>query len=354
MTSNQKRWLQASRGFAACLVLLFHVSAMSNKYFHYDFLGVSQIGRSGGVDYFFVLTGFLMAFLYGDQIGTRANVTSFLVKRLIRIYPLYWLITLVVLPVYFLFPHFGYGYETQKDTIFKSLLLLPQSHGPILPVAWSLSYFVLFYFMTALLMRIPKRWAIGIGVAWIAVSICNVLHVPIIGPDVQRHPYLSFLFNEAILEFAVGAGVANLLKRRSFRHTYSFLASGLAGFLFIWLNNKFLWLPFHDYLWYVIPSALLLSGVMSVKEDGPLPKWILALSKLGDASFSILLTHLLFVSILMKLLKASHAAYHIGFLSDALFVIICTIPLCRLVYEKVEKPLVYGLKNLILYRAKSQ
>ncbi len=44
--------IQAMRGIAVLLVMLFHASQMSNKYFHYNFLGVSDMGRSGGYAFF--------------------------------------------------------------------------------------------------------------------------------------------------------------------------------------------------------------------------------------------------------------------------------------------------------------
>lgn len=74
MNNNQRIVLQASRGAAAFFVLLFHTSAMSFKYFQYDLLGISAIGRSGGVDFFFVLTGFLLYHTYGHKIGTKMSV----------------------------------------------------------------------------------------------------------------------------------------------------------------------------------------------------------------------------------------------------------------------------------------
>lgn len=65
-------------------------------------------------------------------------------KCLLRIYPLYWLVNAAVIPIYFLVPAFGNGYETKPLEIITSLLLLPYSQVPILGVAWSLIYVVFF------------------------------------------------------------------------------------------------------------------------------------------------------------------------------------------------------------------
>lgn len=354
MNSNQNIALQASRGVAACFVLLFHVSSMSYKYFQYDFFGISTLTRSGGVDYFFVLTGFLLFKTYGHQIGAKKSVLPYLRNRLIRIYPFYWLITLIVLPVYFLVPSFGYGYETEKGTIIRSLLLLPQAHGPILPVAWSLSYFVLFYALFSVIMAIGKTPAYLVASIWIALTICNVAPVPYIGFDISRHFYLNFLFSEVNLEFALGCLLAGLTPYLRGKRYNLLLALAMAGFIAIWLNNKYMAVPFHSYLLYLIPATLALLGIVSIPEDIKLPRWVLGFGRLGNASYTILLTHLLSISVMMKLSRSTHLADKLGYLLTDLFVVVFTLMLCYISYHWAEKPLVARIKTMVnLQRAKS-
>ncbi|NQX66716.1 acyltransferase [Paenibacillus alba] len=345
MNTNQRTVIQASRGAAAFFVMLFHTSAMSFKYFHYDFLGISGIGRSGGVDFFFVLTGFLLYHTYGQKIGTKMTVIPFLTSRLIRIYPFYWLITLTVLPVYFLVPSFGYGYETYKDTIIKSLLLLPQTHGPVLPVAWSLSYFVLFYLVFSILMAVGKKPANLFVSLWVLLTICHVLRAPIIGADLDRHVYLNFLFSEVNLEFFAGCLLAKWVEHRRTKHYKMLIILGILGFFSIWVNNMYNLTTYHNYLFYIIPAVLVLLGASSVPEQFRLPYWVQHLNKLGNASYTILLTHLLFISIIMKLSVVTHISEYLGFLLTDLIVVFLTVPLCYTVYRLAEKQLVTGLKN---------
>lgn len=347
MNNNQRIVLQASRGAAAFFVLLFHTSAMSFKYFQYDLLGISTIGRSGGVDFFFILTGFLLYHTYGHKIGTKMSVLPYLSNRLIRIYPFYWLITLVVLPVYFLVPNFGYGYETHKDTIIKSFLLLPQAHGPVLPVAWSLSYFVLFYLVFSLLMALGKKPAYLFISIWVTLTFCHILHVPLIGADIDRHFYLNFLFSDVNLEFITGCLLAKWAEYHRNKHYKLLIVIGVIGFALIWVNNKYLFTPYHNYLLYIIPATFVLIGASSVPEQLRLPYWVKILSKLGNASYTILLTHLLFISILMKLSVATHLVNHFGFLLTDLIIVAMIMPLCYAAYRLAEKPLVTGLKSAI-------
>ncbi|MBP1965212.1 acyltransferase family protein [Paenibacillus aceris] len=349
MNNNQKIVLQASRGAAALFVLLFHASSMSFNYYQYDFLGIRSIGRSGGVDFFFLLTGFLLYHTYGNKIGTKMNALPYLTNRLIRIYPFYWLITLSVLPVYFFVPSFGYGYETHKDTIIKSFLLLPQSHGPVLTVAWSLSYFVLFYLAFSLLLSLKKKPAYIFASIWIALTLCHFLRVPLLSTDIDRHFYLSFLFSDVNLEFMAGCLLAKWVEKHRNKHYKLLISLGALGFLLLWINNKYQFTPFHNYLLYVIPAIFVLLGASSVPEQLQLPRWVQTLSKLGDASYTILLTHIIFSSILMKLSVAAHFANHLGYLFVDVFIVIVVVPLCYITYRLVEKPLVTGLKIAIKF-----
>jgi exopolysaccharide production protein ExoZ len=351
--ANNKLLLQASRGAASLFVLLFHASSMSEKYFHYNLFGVANIGRSGGVDYFFVLTGFLMYSIYHKDIGNRDKVLPFLKNRFIRIYPFYWLVTLIVLPVYFIAPNFGYGYERQKSVIVKSLLLYPQEHGPILPVAWSLTYFVLFYLIISLLMTMKPKWGYTIIAVWAAVTLCNFMDVPVLHQDMIHHYLLSVLFNEVNLEFLAGCLLAYwVMNHKKIKHVLPLLIVGTAGFPFIWLNNKFNFISYHDYALYGVPSVILLLG-LSTMEIHRLPKWVAGLSRLGDASYTILLTHLLFISVFMKILRSSHLASKLGILPSDLAIIAVSVPLMYLVYLLVEKPLVSRLKGLNRFRKPS-
>ncbi|WP_171632581.1 acyltransferase family protein [Paenibacillus plantarum] len=351
MINNHRIALQASRGAAANLVLLFHTSAMSFKYFQFDFLGVGTLERSGGVDFFFLLTGFLLYLTYGNKIGTKTTVFPYLTNRLIRIYPFYWLITLVVLPVYFLVPSFGYGYETHINTIINSFLLLPQTHGPVLPVAWSLSYFVLFYLVFSLLMTLGKKPAYLLVSIWTAITLCHFLNVPLISADIDRHVYLNFLFSEINLEFITGCLLAKWAKHHKSKYYKLLILIGTLCFLLIWINNKYLLIPYHNYLLFIIPSSLILLGATSVPEQLQLPNWVKRLSKLGDASYTILLTHLLFISVLMKLSVATHIVDNLGFLFTDLIIVGMTVPLCYMTYRFAESPFVKGLKSATILRS---
>ena len=57
----------------------------------------------------------MIYYIYRDSLGQPRQFKNFLLNRFIRIYPLYWLLTLAFLSVLFLNPNYGVGHETDMD-----------------------------------------------------------------------------------------------------------------------------------------------------------------------------------------------------------------------------------------------
>ena len=77
--------LDELRGVAIILILLFH---------NFDFISILSVGWIG-VDIFFVLSGYLITKIIIDQKTTSHNFSIFLVRRTLRIFPVYFLFLLV-------------------------------------------------------------------------------------------------------------------------------------------------------------------------------------------------------------------------------------------------------------------
>jgi exopolysaccharide production protein ExoZ len=84
--------LQACRAAAAILVVFYHTSHgifRLEKYFgHKPFGPVFDFGFAG-VDFFFVLSGFIMIHVHAGDIGQPRMLAAYLWKRFSRIYPAY-------------------------------------------------------------------------------------------------------------------------------------------------------------------------------------------------------------------------------------------------------------------------
>jgi exopolysaccharide production protein ExoZ len=84
--------IQFLRGMMAIIVVLHHISGAMffylNKNWVYDIFSVGWFG----VDFFFVLSGFIMVYAHKEDYILRTNVAKFFKKRFTRIYPTYWII----------------------------------------------------------------------------------------------------------------------------------------------------------------------------------------------------------------------------------------------------------------------
>src|SRR6202035_3139975 len=83
------RVLDSWRGIAALLVAIFHLNVLSAVY-SLDFFRNAFLF----VDFFFVLSGFVITHSYGDRLGTLEGVGTFAVRRFNRLWPLHAIVLL--------------------------------------------------------------------------------------------------------------------------------------------------------------------------------------------------------------------------------------------------------------------
>ena len=90
--------LQGCRAVAAALVVLFHLGGTfaQDRYFGFKALDGPFAWGDAGVDFFFVLSGFLITLAHRRDFGRPAELSRYLSKRALRIYPTYWVICLAV------------------------------------------------------------------------------------------------------------------------------------------------------------------------------------------------------------------------------------------------------------------
>lgn len=329
--------LQALRGLAALIVVFYHAGGMSTIKFGNSFLnGFFGFGNSG-VDFFFVLSGFIIFYIHANDLGKRERLRSFLTKRLVRIYPIYWLINLTLIPFYFLFPAFGNGYETQTGVILSSLLLLPQTHEPILSVGWSLTHEILFYVCFALAIVLPRRLSLVFASIW-ALATLAFGALLAFAPGLSPSYLAEFILNAHNLEFLAGCGCAYLVRRSDLPFKNALIASGLALFVLASLPGFREMAPSGFVIAYGIPSVLLLLGCAARDIYQPL-RVPAPFGYLGDASYSIYLCHLPVLQASIKVLAPLHTGdpvidHLLTFVSISLSLLVGC-----LVHSWVEKPM---------------
>src|SRR5215467_5563526 len=86
-TTAVKRFevLDSWRGICAMMVVLYHVP----EFFFFSDLAVIRSGWLF-VDFFFVLSGFVITYAYGSELANFRDAGQFIMKRFFRLYPLHF------------------------------------------------------------------------------------------------------------------------------------------------------------------------------------------------------------------------------------------------------------------------
>jgi exopolysaccharide production protein ExoZ len=286
--------LQATRAVAANLVVLTHLSFVEAKFTGGGVLPAFTWYGNAGVDVFFVLSGFIMVAAAGRKVGP----LQFLWRRAIRIYPTYWMVSLVVLVAMLVAPTMVNASIKEPISIWRSFLLVPGRTLPLLMVGWTLIHEAYFYvvFATFLALRIPVvAGLIGWGLLLLGV----VAAVP---NQVATSPILLVATNPLTAEFMMGAVVGVVWLNRRMPGSVVLGAIGAASFIFaiVYLapTLSISKSPHFDtwrVLLFGIPSALVLYALAAAEHRNPAPQPPKLLVAMGDWSYATYLTHLLVI-----------------------------------------------------------
>ncbi|MEO2073958.1 MAG: acyltransferase [Bacillus sp. (in: firmicutes)] len=341
MESGRRRlsYVQVSRAIAILFVLLGHVNILFYTHYKYDWFHMGQWERTGGVDFFFIVTGFMIYYLYHKHAGVPGKASEFLLKRVIRIYPLYWMFTLLAIAVSVIFPSMDGAYSL--ETIIKSMLILPTE--PILASTWSLSHVVFFYLLfTAYIFKpkISKR----IIFFWIVATILIELKIL----PISEH---TFFVSFSSLEIIFGSLIAYLTLNFTFRLSSLYIFIGLLGYLAVWINNIYNLVSIQAPIFYCLFSMILMLGISEKdKKERNVPK---ALSFLGDASYSIYIAHGPFLQLYILILEKLRLIDTLGFFLSMVIVILLAVISSCFVYRFIEKPMLKYLRKIV-FKKKSQ
>lgn len=195
--------LDSWRGIAALMVVLFHAQIASHVY---D-AGLVRAGDAF-VDFFFVLSGFVIAHAYGERLSGRDGLPRFLFLRLGRLYPLHLFMLLLFLAFEVAracvpmlgaggAPAFSDGFTL--SSLVANLLMLqafwPADHLTWNAPSWSISAELLAYGLFGCWLAVAARSRVTLGLAAAALIA----------------PLLLALFSARGMETAAGLGWARAI-----------------------------------------------------------------------------------------------------------------------------------------------
>jgi exopolysaccharide production protein ExoZ len=322
---EQLRSIQYLRALAALSVVFYHATQWASA--------PVDIG-SAGVDVFFVISGFIMWRTTSDG---KTGPGRFLLKRAIRVAPLYWLITIGLTAGALIAPTLFSDQNPQPGHVLLSLAFIQHLNPkgepfPLLQLGWTLNYEAFFYVLFAIALALPRPSRLPfLGFILVSAAIGGLMYPPA----------YALLLNPLLLEFLSGVLLAAGLSKTGPGRSLGWLmfGAGIVTFGALALTHS-AWDAWRPFLWGP-PALLLVAGLASVEADGGLRK-IPLLGLMGDASYSTYLTHPLTMGVF---------ALSFGAQRHGLFLVLALV-VCQVAgiacWFLVERPITGALKRRLL------
>ena len=275
-------------GQISSIQILRFLSALAVSLFHIGFL--DSLGRDygiwlvNGVFIFYAISG------YVTMLSTEKGSKNFMLKRVIKIFPLYWFLTIATFIIMRLVPQF-FPYEPTYTELLKSLFLIPFSHQstatseamyPIVSMGHTIQTTMLYYLLFWMATQVSHKnrgWISTMLV--VAIVSCGMLFKP-------NSSFLKFYLKPDLIYFVAGIVAYHICKiGRWNRIDRSSIALFLFGGLFIasmFLHNRWLLLL----IIFLLICSTVLCSQSRLLETTPLKM----ISIMGNWTFSYFLIHL--------------------------------------------------------------
>jgi peptidoglycan/LPS O-acetylase OafA/YrhL len=349
--------IQILRAVAALMVVLSHAQGdalLEAVKAGESFTRFTLLALDAGVDLFFVISGFIMVHASQGLFAKPGASGSFLSRRLIRIVPLYWLITAIFLIIFCYIAWVGKRSFPSLAEIAASLSFVPFARPedgeprPFVSLGWTLNYEMFFYVIFACFVRFNRDLAISLIALVLALAV---------GAGMILHPaatVLAYWSDPIVLEFVLGMFIARLWQngfalQRGF--VLPLVVIGLALLAFDY--NAMAHAPpgtveingFGRLFGCGVPMALIFAAIVLARPGfSTESRWASSLAFLGDASYALYLFHPLVIIFARKAYMALGLPSAIGFWPLVLADLPLAVILAIIVHMRVEKPVSSSLQ----------
>ncbi len=337
--------IQILRAVAATLVVILHAEIEIGEIVHGAAIRL-PLDLPIGVDIFFVISGFIMSLTTARQHHGPDAASHFLVRRVFRIFPLYWVFTTLMLVAMLVAPHAFSKPSVEFGHVVMSYLLIPHAHPaalvyePVLRVGWTLIYELFFYGLFTVALLMPKKagriWMIGV-----------LLILPLAGQLLNSKSDLVSLYTSTLLlEFLFGIFIADLLSASPRLRRWATAGLVVAAVAVATLHH---WRPMtYDLrgLYAGLPAAAIVATALLVPArafDNRVGRLLVAL---GGGSYALYLSHIFAIGAVKAVAAKLFTVTPLGGLALTFVATVASIIAAQAIYEWLERPMLRIAKRL--------
>jgi exopolysaccharide production protein ExoZ len=338
-------WVELGRGLAALVVVAFHASIMmrepqySGQVFLPEWFSLGFLG----VDFFFVLSGFIILYVHLSDVGRPDRLARYAWRRVTRIFPTYWIIFAAALLI-------NIAMQSTKAPVSAGWLAeqvtLVPGFEPWVGPAWTLRFELLFYALFSTFL-IGKRLGFAVLGVWLILILQSTAGAPDYSVLERQLNFWYIVVNPLNLNFFMGMALAFALKKgKGVNALTLFFAS--VGALFLWsgFQHGFDWFAPVRFLGVGSISAALLGGLIYCDRKGwSLPR---AMTWLGSISYSLYLCHVIVMGLFLATL--SHTGLYRSVPEPVIFAgqIGIAIAAAAVIYHFCEKPILAWAQRKVI------
>jgi peptidoglycan/LPS O-acetylase OafA/YrhL len=294
-----------------------------------------------------VLSGFIIAFAHGRDIGRADRLRNYLARRFVRLFPFYW----VCVAIFCSLVAVGFGTAAELPhtaSQWFSTAFLIRFDDLAFPIAqaWTLVHELAFYLAFALFI-VGGRVGIAVFALWMlaCLIIFEYPSEPNVSPWATYFSPLNLNFFVGMLAFYVWTHGTPVIIKCAF-------AAGLALLAIVYVLERG-GMPYSQLqIAYAVAFGLIIAGAAALESAGQWPSNAHLLNFIGDASYSIYLTHLAFLGLLAK--GMIWLSGRVPLLPELIYaaVFVSTIACGCLLHLFVERPLIEACRKRVADESK--